>query len=118
MLTWIRFWPVFAVPMFVVNALGFLPTIFEAGRYWGGGPIRQWMLNMVLIPILSYEQAESIVAWFDEATVFEECLMYGIIILNLNILVLPLLYTIGNAMMRFSNWITVTNLDLKRKAAR
>ncbi len=119
MLTWIRLWPVFIVPIFFINMLGFLPTVFEMGRYWGGGPVRQWMLNTFLLPLLSYSHAEQIVYWFNhEATIFQECLMYGVIILNLDIFSLPVIYGIGNGVMKLLNWSTVKELNLKRKAAR
>ena len=118
MLTWIRFWPMFVVPVFVLNAIGFLPTIFEARRYWGGGPVRQWMLNTFLIPLLSDAQAHQITDWFNTATVIQECLMYSIIILNLNLLVIPILYGCGNGIIKVINWISVRDLELKREAVR
>lgn len=118
MLTWMRFWPVFVGPVLLLNVLGFLPTVFEGGRYWGGGPIRQWMLNTLLIPLLNVSQAEQIVQWFNEASVLQECVMYGILILNLDLLLMPVFYGFGQGIMRVLNWMTVKDLALKRQAAR
>ncbi len=118
MLTWIRFWPVFVGPVLLLNGLGFLPTLFEGGRYWGGGPIRQWMLNTLLIPILSVSQTEQIVQWFNEASVLQECVMYSLLILNLDIVLMPVFLGIGTGIMKVLNWITVKDLALKRQAVR
>ena len=118
MITWIRLWPMFVVPLFILNAIGFLPTIFKAGRYWGGGPVRQWLLNTVLIPLLSDTHGEQIAQWFNTATVTQEYIMYSIIILNLNLLVIPILYGCGNGIMKIINWISVRDLELKREAVR
>ncbi|MFQ5588179.1 MAG: hypothetical protein ACE5F7_05005 [Nitrospiria bacterium] len=118
MLTWIKLWPAFALPMVFINLSGFLPTIFEAGRHWGGGPVRQWLSNKLLIPLLSDSQAEQLVQWFHQASVVQECLMYSIIVLNLNVLALPFLYLIGEGIMKGLNGISVRELELKRQAAR
>ncbi len=118
MLTWIRLWPVFVIPVFLLNAIGFLPTYFYEGRHWGGGPIRQWMLNTFLIPILNYDQGKQIIQWFNEASVLQESLMYSLIILNINVFLIPVLYGAGNVLMKGLNRIPVRGLELKRQAVR
>ncbi len=118
MLTWIRLGPILALPVLLLNAIGFLPTTFYDGRYFGGGPIREWTLNTFLIPVLGYVQAEQIVDWFQAASIFQECLLFGIMMINLDALLLPVLYGFGKGTMRVFNWISVRDLELKRKAAR
>ncbi len=118
MLTWIRLWPAFVFPVFALNLIGFLPTIVFQGEYLGGGPVREWTVNTFLLSVLSVSQAEKVVAWFYQATVMEEWFIYGLIILNLDALLTPVFYALGNIIMKMSNWISIKELQLKRSAAR
>ncbi|MFQ5543872.1 MAG: hypothetical protein ACE5FY_05925 [Nitrospiria bacterium] len=118
MLTWIRLWPAFVFPVLVLNLIGFLPTLVFQGDYVGGGPVREWAVNTFLLPVLSVLQAEQIVLWFNQATVMEECFLYGVIVLNLDVLMMPVFYGLGNILMKISNWISIKELQLKRSAAR
>lgn len=118
MLTWIRLWPAFVFPALALNLIGFLPTFVFQNRYLGGGPVREWAVNTFLLPILSTGQAEKVVSWFYNATVLEECLLYGIIVLNLDVFMMPVFYGLGNTLMKLINWISIKDLQLKRSAAR
>jgi len=118
MLTWIRLWPAFVFPVLALNLLGFLPTIVFEGRYLGGGPIREWLVNTVLLPLLSISQAEALVAWFYQASPLEESFLFGLIALNLDVFLMPVFYGLGNLLMKGNNWLSVKELQLKRDAAR
>ncbi len=118
MLTWIRLWPVFVFPVLGLNLIGFFPTGGYQGQYYGGGPVREWAVNTFLLPLLSVPQAEKVVAWFSQATVMEECFLYGIIALNLNVFLMPVFYGLGNMIIKINNWISIKELQLKRSAAR
>lgn len=117
MITWLQLWPLLALPFFLLTVLGFLPTTELAGRVFGGGPIREAMLNTV-VPFLPSQHGHTLILWFESATTRQELALHALISLNVNALLLPLLYAIGEAWIRFRAWVVRTNLDLRQRAAR
>lgn len=118
MLTWIRLWPAFVFPVLGLNLIGFFPTVSFQGQYLGGGPVRAWAVNTFLLPFLSAAQGGKVVAWYSQATVMQECFLFGIIALNLDVFMMPVLYGLGNVIIKINNWISIKELQLKRSAAR
>ena len=118
MMTWIQLWPLLGVPIVLVAALAAIPTAEFNNRIMGGGPIREWLLNHLLLPVLPTDTGASLIGWFSHASVFKEWLLAVLIGLNLNALLLPLLYGVGVLLIQMQSWLMRKDLDLKRQQAR
>ena len=118
MITWVRLWPLLALPTLLVAGLGALPTGALRGQPLGGGPWRQVVLNHVLLPLLPGDAAAQVVNGFARATVLQEWLVTALIALNINVALLPVLYGAGTLLVRASAALAKQDLQQKRAAAR
>lgn len=118
MITWIQVWPILGIPFLTLAGLAALPTAAFNGRVLGGGPIREWLLNHLMLPALPHEAAVQAVVWFQHASGLQEWSMSALIALNVNALLLPAFYGLGLVLIRTGNWFTNKDLELKRQAAR
>lgn len=118
MLTWIRLWPLLALPSLLLTLLCSLPMFEIRGVTLGGGLVRQWLLNEVLIPLAPMTQAQQLVNWFATASTFQEWCLAMLLAINLNAALLLPLYFIGQGFINLSGWYARTELDLKRKGLR
>lgn len=118
MITWLQLWPLLVFPSFLISALSALPTVLFNGRYLGGGPIREWLLNHVLLSWLPQTASIDVVAWWAHALPWQEWCVTLLLAFNLNVLLLPLLFGFGEIQIRFRNWTAATTLELKRKGVR
>lgn len=118
MMTWIQLWPLLGVPSVLVAALAAMPTAAFNNRIFGGGPIREGLLNHLLLPVLPNDLGVACINWFAHASVFNEWLLAVLIGLNLNALLLPLLYGLGVLLIQMQSWLMRKDLDLKRQQAR
>jgi hypothetical protein len=78
-----------------------LPTFELFGRHFGGGPIRQWIVNVFILPVMPLSLAEPIVLLFQQGPASE----WAITALGLvpyTLALVPLLYAIvaGTAYLR------------------
>jgi hypothetical protein len=118
MITWLQLFPMLLMPTYVLGALAALPTVQAFNHLLGGGPVREWLLNHCLLSWLAPPAGHTVIGWFAHATAIQEWLLALLIALNLNALCLPLLYAVGNGLIRVKNWFAIKNLELKRKNAR
>ena len=118
LLTWLRLWPLLALPTFLLTLLASLPLFEVRGVTLGGGPVRQWLLNHLLLPIAPLEQAEALVHWFATASAAQEWLLAVLITVNLNAILLLPLYVLGQGLITLSGWYVRTELNLKREGIR
>ena len=118
MLTWLRVWPLLVLPVLLITLLASLPTFEHNESLLGGGPVREWLLNQALLPLLPDTQAFVLVGWFESASVPAEWLLALLIAVNINALLLLPLYAIGGGMIALSQWLTRTELHLKRRGVR
>lgn len=118
MITWIQLWPLLGLPAFMLSAIAAFPTFEHKTRFVGGGPIREWFLNHIAVPILPTNAAGELVAWFASASTLQEWILTSVIALNLNAALLPLLFGFGTGLIRLNNWMSTTDLRLKQSAAR
>lgn len=118
MLTWLELWPMLGLPFIAVSGLAALPTVALGWHVLGGAPIRGWLIDHVLMPCLPQAVAAHFAAGYVHAGVLRQWLISALIAINLNALLLPLLFLLGVAMIRSRNWIVNRNLALKREAAR
>ena len=118
MITWIQVWPILGIPTLMVAGIAALPTAGFNGRVLGGGPIREWLLNRLMLPLLPQDAGLALVAWFQHANGVQEWLVALLIAINVNAVLLPAFYGLGLVIIRTGNWFTNKDLELKRTAAR
>ena len=118
MITWVQLWPLLVSPLFLLGVAGLAPTVTVGGHVWGGGPLREWAVNALVLPLVPDRLGWHVVTWFQGASVWEEWALYGLIVLNLNALALPVLYGFGVGTIRWCAWITRRDLAAKQALAR
>ena len=118
MLTWFRLWPLLLLPTVLLMLGCSMPWLELRGRIVAGALLRQGLLNHIVLPLTPAEQGGQLVNWFTAATPLQEWLLALLISLNLNALLLPLLYALGHALIIVSGWYVRTELEHKRKAVR
>lgn len=118
MTSWIRFWPLLCVPVVLLALLSGLPTVPWHAHVLGGGPVRQWVLNHGLLPLLPTPWAAQIVAWDAHWSVLPEWLLTVWVAVNLNVVLLPPLYVLGSLLITLMNWLARTDLGQKQAALR
>jgi len=118
MLTWIRLWPLLALPVFIVSLLISLPMFEIRHHLLGGGLVREWLLNHLLLPVLPVAQAAQIVHWFSQSNFLGEWLFAFLIGLNINAILLVPLLLFGQLLIQVSAWTLRTELKLKRQSVR
>ena len=118
MITWIQLWPLMPMPTVILSALAAIPTLTFNGRMLGGGPVREWLLNQLVLPVLPADISFSLVQWFATASAFQEWAFAFAVAININALMLPLLYVFSIVVIRTSSWFAKKNIQLKRDALR
>lgn len=92
MITWLQIWPLLLMPTVILSAIAAFPTSLIGGRVLGGGPVREYYLNHFLLPVLPADASASLVSWFSTASSMQEWLLACAVSVNLNAILLPLLY--------------------------
>jgi hypothetical protein len=105
------------VPTLLFAVVGLLPTAAIKGRSFGGAPIRRWLLEHLVAPVLPHDAFWSFSAWFAQSTL-HEWLVTVLVGLNVNAVLLPLLYIVGDTLSRFSGYAARRDIELKRAAVR
>lgn len=118
MITWLQYWPMLPMPTVILSAMAAMPTGMFNGRLVGGGPVREYYLNHFALPVLPADAGMQLVAWFSAANGFQEWLLAFAVSININAILLPLLYVMGVCVIKLSSWVSKKNIDLKREAVR
>ena len=118
MITWIQIWPLMGLPAFVIAALCALPTVEAFHRVLGGGPLREALVNFLVVPWLPGNHAQAFIELYAGLSALQEWLISLWLALNVNALLLPLLYLAGCGVIRLANWFATTDLRLKREQAK
>lgn len=118
MITWISIGWLLALPTVLVGAVAALPTLRLHTHLVGGGPVRQWLLNHCVVPLLPHDAAVAAVAWFAQASYFGEWSLAALVAVNLNAVMLLPLYFFCAWLIRLSGWIAASDLEQKRRNVR
>lgn len=118
MITWLQYWIFLPMPTVILAAMASMPTISISGRWVGGGPVREFYLNSFALPVLPADAGARLVEWFSTASLVQEWSFALAVAINVNALLLPLLYFIGKAVIGFSSWSARKNIELLRKATK
>ena len=118
MIVWLILGPFLMLPFLGIAGLCALPTMTFNGRLLGGGLLRQWLVNHVVLPLLPQEWATQLVSWFTQASVVQEWVLCLVFAINVNAVLLPVLYGVGLFLMRVSALFRKADLDRQRSAIR
>jgi hypothetical protein len=118
MITWLQYWFVMPMPTVILSAMAAMPTRAFNGHLLGGGPVREYYLNHFALAVLPADAGRQLVEWFSTASVFQEWLLAFAVAININAILLPLLYALGVFVIGLSSWVSKKNIDLKRQAIR
>lgn len=111
MLTWFNVWPLLATPLLLLGVPALIPYQF-------GGMVREYYLNHFALPALSVENAARLVEWFSAASYPQEVMLALGIVVNVNAILLPVLYLICISLITLSSWFARKEIDLKRQAVK
>ena len=118
MLTWIRLWVICPAPLVPIFLVGCFPSFEFMGKTVHGGIIRQAFVNNVALPVLPQAWAVQLVEWFEQASFVHELLLHFVISVDLTLLLLPLMFLIGQFLIWSSSWLSTTDHSLKTKQVR
>jgi len=118
MITWLQLWPVLLMPTIILTALASMPTHLFNGRLLGGGPVREYYLNHFILPVLPADASASLIQWFSTASAIQEWCVAFAVSVNINAIMLPLLYVFGIFVIQVSSWFAKKNIQLKRDSMR
>jgi len=118
LITWLKIWPLLMMPTVIFSAIAAFPTFLIGGRVLGGGPVREYYLNHFLLPVLPADASVSLISWFSTASAMQEWLLAFAVSVNLNAMLLPLLYALGVFVIQVSSWVAKKDIQLKRDSMR
>jgi hypothetical protein len=118
LITWLRIWPLLLMPTVILSALAAFPTSLIGGRVLGGGPVREYYVYHFLLPVLPANASAALVNWFATASSMQEWLLAFAVPVNLNAILLPLLYALGVFVIQVSSWVAKKDIQLKRDSIR
>ena len=118
MITWLQLWPLLGLPTLILGAITAIPTTLINGRMLGGGPVREYFVNHIIVPVLPNDAATQLVQWFAQASAVQEWFLTLLAIVNINGLLLPLLFVFGQGLITVSTWFTRKDIQMKRDAIR
>ena len=91
MITWFQVWPLLTLPYILSIGIGLFPFI------------REGMLNLFLLPLLPYDIAIRLIAWYNQATLTQEMLLHLFLAFNLATITYPIFYAIGLLYIKVNN---------------
>jgi hypothetical protein len=118
MITWFQVWPFLTTPFLFISLLAAIPTFTLSSRDLGGLPIREWVLNRFLLPVLPVGVDDRVLSWYSGSSTLDAWLLVALVALNLNAIMLPALYFLGGILINLSGRLASKSLELKTKAVR
>ena len=118
MITWIQIYPLLAMPTLLISVIAWLPVIKFNGHVLSGMQFSEWLLDHLMIPILPNIWLDALLKWFAHAGNLEVWMLVTLVALNINALLLPLLYWMVKQLINTGNWFTNKSLELKTDSVR
>ena len=116
-LTWFVLWPLLLLPLAILFVLGAIPDFTLANKSLGGYLLRDMLVNSALA-LFTSEKASLLAQLYEQGDYVRQLLIYGVIALNLNMVILPFLYGIGELIIKVSSWLATAELESKTRTAR
>jgi len=118
MITWLQIAPFMVVPGLLMFLSGLLPMVEVLGTPIGGGLVREWCVNHLVLPVLPVAEALTLVEWYMHTRLSGELLLHALVAININTALLLVLYPLAAGFIRINNWMAKTDLALKRTSAK
>lgn len=115
MITWAPLLPLMILPTLLIGALGLLPELHLAHIHISGESVRLFFVAHVLSPFLTSTTAGVFAQWYAVASAPARLALHGLIAVNINAALLPVLYGAGVVAIRFFNWFRVFELETQRQ---
>lgn len=117
MKSWWDYYPVMIIAVIIPFIPGGLPTVALKGHYYGGGPVRQFLINKVAM-MLPHETGQSYVDAFNAASVGKEYVLYMPIALNLSAGLVVFTFLMLTLKIQIENWMKRSEFSSQRKASK
>jgi len=95
-----------------------LPRVDVLGTPLGGGMMREWLVNHLVLPVLPVADAARVVEWYMHTSFSGELTLHALVVLNINAALLLVLYPLAAGYIRLNNWAAKTDLSLKRTSVK
>jgi len=118
MITWLQVAPFLVFPGVLIFISGLVPMVDVLGTSIGGGLVREWFVNHLVLPLLPVVDATRVVEWYMQTSFSGELALHALVSLNLNTALLLVLYPLAAGFIRVNNWAAKTDLALKRGSAK
>ena len=118
MITWLQVAPFLIIPGVLVFISGLVPMVDVLGTSLGGGLVREWFVNHLVLPVLPVADASRVVEWYMQTSLSGELALHALVALNLNTALILVLYPLAASFIRVNNWAAKTDLALKRSSAK
>jgi hypothetical protein len=118
MTTWFDLWWLLGLPSFFLGIFTAFPSIDVGNVHLFGHALRAWLINHTLLVPLPAVVADRVVHWFLQADALGQWALSLLAAVNLNALLLPLLFALGTAMIRWSEWSARKTIELRRRGAK
>ena len=97
------------LPLCLMLLPGLIPSLAIQDMWFGGGPVREWVLNHTLVPLLDRDGQAMLFNLWQNANVLTESAIYLLVVLNLYALLLPFLYGLGELVMKLINALSTAS---------
>lgn len=117
MKTWWNYLYLVVLAIILPFIAGLLPTVQLKGKYVGGGPTREYFVNLVA-SILPPEKADILINHFMQASIVKEILLYLPIAINLSAIALLIVYALGTISIEVNNYVKTSIYKSQRQKAK
>jgi len=119
MKSWFFLGPVLLFPFMLLLVLGAIPDLSPyLNAHVGGVYLRAQLLNAIVPYVFSDSLGWAIVDWYRTAGTGGQLSLHTLVAWNINLVLMPFLYIIGQAYIGFSNWSTRTGYDYQRRGVK
>lgn len=117
MKTWYQFWPALVFAFILPFVPGLLPTFDLLGQFWGGGPVREFVVN-IMVEYLPVATGNNLIERFENGTAVTEFLLYAPVAINISLILMWLVFAFVTMTINVSNIYESAEYESQRKAAK
>lgn len=118
MITWFHIYPALSIPFWLISAIAALPSATFNGHTYSGMRFSEWLLNHFVVPVMPNMWLDPLIGWFMQASKLDAWLLMALVALNLNAIILPILFWMAKLLIQLGSWSSSKSLDLKVNANR
>jgi len=117
MKTWWNYVGLIVMAIIVPFIIGLIPTFEFNGKIFGGGPIRQYIVNHIAT-YLPPSTANELIAQFMNGTTQDEIILYLPIAFNISAITLIIAFCFGTVLIEINNFIKNSIYKSERQKAK